>query len=44
MLDLEKIEKRLDEALAKETKESLTEWLRSRRFKTDIAVEAFLYV
>jgi hypothetical protein len=31
MLDLEKLEKQLDEVLAKETKESLTEWLTSVR-------------
>lgn len=33
MLDLKELERRLDEALAKETKESLTEWLLQKRLK-----------
>jgi hypothetical protein len=33
MLDLEKLEKQLDEALAKETNESLTRWLLDIRAK-----------
>lgn len=32
-LDLKDLEKKLDEALAKETKESLTEWLLMKREK-----------
>lgn len=31
MLDLKELEKRLDEALEKETRESLTSWLTSQR-------------
>lgn len=31
MLDLDKLEKQLDEALAKETKESMLEWLKNKR-------------
>jgi hypothetical protein len=37
MLNLEDLEKRLDEALEKETTESLTRWLMSKRFKNHIA-------
>jgi len=33
MLDLKEMEKRLDDALAKETEESLTKWLLLSRFK-----------
>jgi hypothetical protein len=33
MLDLKDLEIRLDEALEKETKESLTEWLLQKRLK-----------
>lgn len=33
MLDLEKLEKKLDEALANETPESLRKWLRNNRKK-----------
>lgn len=36
MLNLKELEKRLDDALAKETKESLTSWLMSKRFKNFI--------
>lgn len=34
MLDLKKLEKELDEQLAKETPESLRQWLRSIRVKS----------
>lgn len=37
MLDLELLEKRLDEALEKETSETLTSWLMSRRLKKYIS-------
>jgi hypothetical protein len=33
MLDLKKLEKNLDKALAKETTESLTNWLQEKRVK-----------
>lgn len=33
MIDLKKIEKNIDEALAKETTESLTKWLLEKRAK-----------
>lgn len=33
MLDLEKLEKKLDSALEKETSESLSQWLLSKRLK-----------
>lgn len=32
MVDLKELERRLDEALAKETKDSLNAWLNSQRF------------
>ena len=31
MIDLKELERRLDDALAKETKETLTEWLNTKR-------------
>ncbi|GIM55774.1 MULTISPECIES: hypothetical protein [Capnocytophaga] len=37
MLDLELLEKRLDEVLEKETSETLTSWLMSRRLKKYIS-------
>lgn len=37
MLDLKKLELKLDEALAKETTESLTKWLLEKRAKSYIA-------
>ena len=40
MLDLKKLEAKLDEALAKETKESLTDWLMKKRNKSSFD---FLY-
>ena len=39
MLDLKEMEKMLDEALAKETKESLTNWILNKRKKS---IENFL--
>jgi phosphoribosyl-ATP pyrophosphohydrolase len=34
MLDLKKLEEKLDNALANETSESLTNWLQEKRLKT----------
>ena len=34
MLDLKKLEERLDKALANETAESLTKWLQEKRLRT----------
>lgn len=34
-LDLEKLDKQVDEVLAKETKESLTAWLEDKRRRED---------
>ena len=34
MLDLKKLEKNLDKALASETKETLTSWLQEKRLRT----------
>jgi hypothetical protein len=39
-LNLEKLESKLDNALSKETKESLTDWLNSKRDKQEIDEEA----
>lgn len=38
LIDLEELERRVDDALAKETKESLIEWLKKDREKNKIAV------
>jgi hypothetical protein len=39
-LNLDKLESKLDDALAKETKESLTDWLNSKRNKQETLEEA----
>ena len=43
-LNLDKLESKLDDALAKETKESLTDWLNSKRNKQETLEEAELAV